>query len=340
MNVISGINKSIQIFRRFHKVVIFAFMFPILMMGYTNCGQFDVNDQTLFSKFPPKVLNIKVKKYCPASGSTFKQYFVINASSVVTAEGNFTPDSDRDGLSDDFEENQENRDVFGIGPDGEDLNNDGFLDGFDTNSDGYNDFLMVKAGYKKDDQKSLPNCPNGYSFDADKDNLNDCEEDLLGTDKDKVDSDGDLIPDDLEFKFGMNPLYANDAAFDPDVDGLSNLEELKKNSPRFLSNSLLMLPYPPVFQNELVISENTNLGSCYNLTVKNIPVMNVKNGNDIRIIFIEDNAGQHQAQKMSAVIASEIKNDTMIEFDFKDGEILTFTNRDVPVEELFEGDQK
>ena len=72
-----------------------------------------------------------------------------------------------------------------------------------------------------------------YELDSDSDGLPDYYEDILGTDKNNPDTDGDGLTDGYEvFYLGTDPLKAdsddngvNDGNEDPDGDGLSNLKE-------------------------------------------------------------------------------------------------------------------
>ena len=72
-----------------------------------------------------------------------------------------------------------------------------------------------------------------YELDSDSDGLPDYYEDILGTDKNDPDTDGDGLTDGYEvFYLGTDPLKAdsddngvNDGDEDPDNDGLSNLKE-------------------------------------------------------------------------------------------------------------------
>lgn len=63
--------------------------------------------------------------------------------------------------------------------------------------------------------------------DDDADGLNGCEEDLLGSDPKRADSDGDGISDGLEVRFGLNPAIA-EGNRDDDFDGLPNADEVVK----------------------------------------------------------------------------------------------------------------
>ena len=66
--------------------------------------------------------------------------------------------------------------------------------------------------------------------DTDGDGLTDGEEGTIhSTDLDNPDTDGDLIPGQWEVQNDRDPL-TNDAALDPDVDGLTNLDEFQNNT--------------------------------------------------------------------------------------------------------------
>ena len=65
--------------------------------------------------------------------------------------------------------------------------------------------------------------------DSDHDGIRDCEEELIGTTVLSADSDHDTIPDGVEIRFGLDPRV-DDAEDDYDFDGVSNLEEVLRNS--------------------------------------------------------------------------------------------------------------
>jgi hypothetical protein len=59
-------------------------------------------------------------------------------------------------------------------------------------------------------------------------------------DPEKVDTDGDGLPDVVETKFGLNPMDPQDAAQDSDGDGFSNIEEIQYGTDPAAADS-----YPP-----------------------------------------------------------------------------------------------
>ncbi len=84
-----------------------------------------------------------------------------------------------------------------------------------------------------------------YELDTDSDNLPDYYEDILGTDKDKADTDGDGLTDgDEVFFIGTDPLKAdsddngiNDGEEDPDSDGLTNAKECEIGTSPVIADS-------------------------------------------------------------------------------------------------------
>lgn len=109
----------------------------------------------------------------------------------------------------------------------------------DSDYDGIGDGVEVKMGLLpvpvlddmgnvvKDSFDIIKGC--NYENDTDQDRLNDCEERVLGTDGCISDTDGDGLPDLVEFLQGTNPLIAEDLA-DDDRDGLDNVGEVLSHS--------------------------------------------------------------------------------------------------------------
>jgi hypothetical protein len=111
---------------------------------------------------------------------------------------------------------------------------------WDSDGDGLSDRLEFRAFPRQDPMN--PNdrpaaCPDpallGLIPDQDLDMLNDCEEGLLQTSSTIPDSDGDGLPDALEFMSGTVPTSAQDRLLDFDGDGVPNAQEvLEHTNPR------------------------------------------------------------------------------------------------------------
>ena len=72
--------------------------------------------------------------------------------------------------------------------------------------------------------------PSGIDrLDIDLDGLDGCEENLLGTDIRRADTDGDGFSDGVEFRFGTEPRLA-EGNRDDDFDGVRNADELQKGT--------------------------------------------------------------------------------------------------------------
>ncbi len=114
-------------------------------------------------------------------------------------------------------------------------------DDWDTDGDGISDRVELRSYPQQDplDPSDRPvSCGDGPLVldlveDADADLLNDCEEGLLQTNFSIPDSDGDGLPDALEFMSGTVPTSARDRLLDFDGDGISNADEvLEHTNPR------------------------------------------------------------------------------------------------------------
>jgi len=144
-----------------------------------------------------------------------------NLSVIDTGDG-LEPDSDGDGLTDSQERVLHT--CVAAGP--------GCIDPADSDGDGYTDLFEERnraSGFDPlDPNKPLTRCASkdDPNPDLDGDLLRDCEEAFLKTDPLQADSDGDHIPDGLEFRAGMDPLDPTDAFADIDRDGVRNLDEV------------------------------------------------------------------------------------------------------------------
>lgn len=189
-----------------------------------------------------------------------KRLIVMNRNAPVRA-GRVLVDSDGDGLSDEEEA------AIGTNP-----------LAADTDLDGLGDGVELKMGFKPQPpdaggvRERVSACNS--SDDTDGDRLNDCEERVLGTDGCISDSDGDGLPDLVEFLGNSNPLIAEDLA-DDDRDGLSNIEEITVHSDPWTADIAFqrdrgvgyrVLPAPPTPDGR----------ACYDLTIFNVALVETR----------------------------------------------------------------
>ena len=154
---------------------------------------------------------------------------------AITAD-TYRPDSDGDGLPDDWEITYGLDPLVDIGDDG--ANGDPDEDGL-TNLEEYNqgtdpndpdsDDDGMPDGWEVDNGLD-PNDPTDADEDPDEDGLTNLEEYNQGTDPNDPDSDDDGMPDGWEVDNGLDPNDPTDADEDPDEDGLTNLEEYNEGT--------------------------------------------------------------------------------------------------------------
>ncbi len=163
-------------------------------------------DFTAFS-IPPRAIRFSLK-----------ELWLVNSNAVW--EDNFLKvDSDADGLSDDKEL------VLGSNPNAYDSDGNRLGDGFEYQMDG-RPCATVNCPARA---SACNNVPMG---DTDLDDLNNCEEARIGSDRRDPDYNRDYIPDGLAVKWGINVIDPSNAtSLDPDSDGVSNYAEVKYNSP-------------------------------------------------------------------------------------------------------------
>jgi hypothetical protein len=131
------------------------------------------------------------------------------------------------------------------------------------------------------------NCTAGIGGiwpDTDQDLLNDCEEDLIGTNRRVADTDGDGIPDGLEFLAGTNIFNPEDTV-DTDLDGFPNPIEIRQHTNISSDDPKLRERYAYQYsltdQGKVVINQGTESGQVqsvrklYTLGVDNIDIMDV-----------------------------------------------------------------
>lgn len=223
---------------------------------------------------PVNTITLQILNYCPVSGFTTRDTFAYNASAKITGV-NWTTDFDRDGITDSVEQDQNIVGQYGISAT---LSN--------TVNPSYSDLVIMKMGLTASAQNLLPNCANPTA-DIDNDGLTDCEEAYLQTDQQKADTDGDGIPDGVEFRFGLNPKDSYDSFQSIMGDNMTNLEKLKSNIP----TSIMAEPRIKIMGLNYTYSAAaaTNpLPNCKDITVSNIPVVKASNGNKIMVYVVED----------------------------------------------------
>jgi len=236
----------------------------------------------------PRTVSLKVNGYCASETFQLGEIFPVNHSGVLTKTG-WLIDTDRDFLPDKIERDMQIADLFGISY----LNED-------TSGDGYRDIVAYRLGKDINSQSSFRVCDDKYQ-DTDKDGLFDCEEVVLGTDYQLADTDLDGIPDGLEFRHGLNPLDPSDAISDSNRDGMSNL--------RALSLGRVIEETVPSWVNEAAVKVSLDTyGSCADVTIDDIPVLPVKNGNLFEVQFYERRYdGVPQVRYVKVLIEKEIE---------------------------------
>jgi hypothetical protein len=147
-----------------------------------------------------------------------KTIFLINRNGVWEKKGSvlyFAMDSDGDGVSDEREI------ALGSDPLTADSNGNGLRDSID---------LLLRPGVSP--ALSFPtNCTEQEkNTDEDLDGLTNCEEKALGMDPRYTDEDGDGVPDGILVQYGIN-IKNSSHSTDLDGDGISNLDEIRRNLP-------------------------------------------------------------------------------------------------------------
>lgn len=201
-----------------------------------------------------------------------RRIFVTNRN-LLPGENDFLVDSDGDGLAD--------QDEYTIGSNVAlaDTDDDGYTDAFELEYQGFgmdpilgSKPYVVCRGDPEDDTELRPGgllaWPESQAMDNDHDGLRNCEERLVGLDVDHPDSDRDTIPDGLELRFRLNPAM-NDAELDYDFDGISNLEEVIRNSNPRLDDPVLRRK--PAFRYDLRMDHETlDQRECFGLETRHI----------------------------------------------------------------------
>ncbi len=161
-------------------------------------------------------------------------------------------DTDSDGLTDAYEL------AHGTSPFLADTDGDGFSDGVEV-------YGVSRGGDFHPDGRNPdggtidPGCaPELRGVDSDCDGITDCDEDIIGTNSQKIDSDDDGVPDSVEFKLRTAPS-AKDLSLDPDNDGLPNGQELAMHTDPLAADADRLST--TAYRVELVLDGGYSLGS-------------------------------------------------------------------------------
>ena len=219
---------------------------------------------------PTDTVGLKIQSYCPASGSTYSQAFANNQSAILTTTG-WQPSTDRDFQTDSFKRSPANMALYGFRAGVSDSVQAGYRDGF-----------LVAMGYTAAGVRP-PSCAAPY-VDFDGDGLYDCEETLIASNTVNMvtngDSDGDGIPDGVEFRMGLNPLDPADAQVESSAPGVTNLMASYLHLLLNQTPTHLLAPLPYAYQTTLLA------GGCYSFRITNIPKMQVTNGNMLEVVIL------------------------------------------------------
>jgi hypothetical protein len=220
-------------------------------------------------------LNINYTSFKQENG--LAMVLATNLNVVETGAG-LAADSDGDGLSD---EQEAGKTCVGTAPK--------CLDPTDGDGDGYTDLFEEMnrvAGFDPSDAtKPLTPCagaehPDGKE-DPDGDLLRNCEEAFLKTDPTLPDTDGDRIPDGIEFRLGLDPLNPDDAYDDPDRDGERNVDEVKAHVNPMVAAS----PSHPVVRYLYDVAPFIDDAGqqCFDIDVRHIKLLTTGKGTDARL---------------------------------------------------------
>ena len=190
-----------------------------------------------------------------------KNLLVTNLQALPSGS-KYVADSDGDGLPDE-QENQEGTNELKV----------------DSDGDGYRDIIEIRlrnAGFDPLD----PNLPTGELAcdampggrdDDDGDGLLNCEEAVLGTNPNLVDTDGDGFPDLVEVQMGTDPTR-DDTAEDLDADGHRNADELLFHTNPAQADNELWDSHRYWYEMQPVTSADTNQ-QCYEFSVRYITLV-------------------------------------------------------------------
>jgi hypothetical protein len=177
-------------------------------------------------------------------------------------------DTDSDGLLD-ADETREGTSIWEA-----DSDRDGFSDGVEVY------FRERGANFTPNQRPTAdgggidPGCPPELrGVDGDCDGLLDCDEQLIGTNARKMDSDDDGLADSIEWK-GLSQPASNDLGQDPDNDGIQNGEEVPRHTNPLAidSASVSTIGYRYEVKRDPAVTETG--AQCFSFRVDNVLLAN------------------------------------------------------------------
>ena len=195
--------------------------------------------------------------------------------SVIDTGAGLKADTDGDGVIDDAEAGKTCVATSPVCTDPQDSDGDGYTDLFEERN-------RVSGFDPLDPTQPLTPCTK--KNDSDGDLLRDCEEDFLKTSSQDPDSDGDRIPDGIEFRLGLDPLDPEDAFADPDRDGERNLDEVKAHTnPQVATSSThpatrYLYDVVPFTKTENTLAPSWTGEQCFKLDVRHIKLVTTGKG--------------------------------------------------------------
>ncbi|MCB0422077.1 MAG: hypothetical protein KDD61_13855 [Bdellovibrionales bacterium] len=242
--------------------------------GRGNALEFGGNQNIDFSQFDT---SSKVVKF------EYKQIWIVNLN-TVWEENVLKRDTDGDGLSDSKEA------LLGSDPLSTDTDKNGVSDfveyklSGDTKACFHSDCSMNNHLYFV--CRNIVKEGNAYTYiDTDKDYLNDCEEQLLGSKPNDADSNDDYIPDRLALTHGIKYIQSSNSAYlDPDNDGYTNYQELQMNTPLRTDNATV--PGLRILTYQVQLLSSNQQQDCYNFSFQELTRR--EQDDEIRIYFMEN----------------------------------------------------
>lgn len=261
--------------------------------------------------------NIDYNKFVPPSKLikyTLADIFVTNSSVTAWTDGHLRRDTDGDGIPDDVElawgSSPYFRDTYGSGV--SDMVRYQLANGATCiHKDSHGICADAVPDYQAGACAGITSAADPARAGAilfrssDPNGLNDCEKILL-SDAGGIanpDSNGDLIPDWLEFKNQVPfQLGTSSAANSPALDGLSTYQKIKTSLPTTLPIYQIVDPKPAIY--DLALQSSTTQQDCYKLTVKSLPIIGSNNTVRVDVILkselLQDRLLYRTAQKSFA----------------------------------------